>query len=340
MKEYSDREIEQRYKDWKKAQVPPMWEQIEQRLTPKKAQVPSMQEQIEQRLAPKTEGDSACVDGREQDGSSQALQRPERAPAKPAAFGVRRRRFRIGRLAAAAAVLAVLLLAGPVWSMIERGTSDRKSQTEESSLAPSAEDREGDGWAESAEGVDLDAPIDSSTSGALEANGDGESVSEGGQAAEADQEANGDAEVDQETNGDAEAGQEANGDAEADQEAGGSEEAARDEAHAQGDLAGTEETKSEFEGQDNQESAKDSVKTEKGFEPFCCEITIKEVKVLPEGLQLTAWIADPGDSPYETDAEVNILYQGISYQKKDLIGTLRVQLQMEEKNLYLMKILP
>lgn len=265
MKEYSDQEIEALYKDWREAQVPPMWEQIEQRLTPKAGR------------------DTAEADGRNQESlqscetapaslpESEVQSRKAAVPSGSSESGAgRRKRFRTWQLASAAAAVALLLLAGPVWRLIQSGTSDSKSQTEEIQLVSDSAGGEESGREETDGGYDMEQSADSAADGASEMNGVEESM------------------------------------------------------------------------QEDTEFAKDAAETENGksAEAFCCEITIKKVKALPDGMQMTASIAEPGNSPYEAGEEVTILYQGISYQKTDLVGTLRVQLQMEEKNLKLMEILP
>lgn len=75
-------------------------------------------------------------------------------------------------------------------------------------------------------------------------------------------------------------------------------------------------------------------------EAFQVEIQVKEVQVLKQGVQVTAWITEQGDGPYQNQEEVTILYEGDEYGEADFSGILRVRLQKVETILKLLEILP
>ncbi len=215
MKEFSEKELEDQYKNWKMMDVPPMWDEIEKNLAPKENRVP--------------------------------------------VSVVKRKRFPVRRMAAAAAILCVLLL-GPAWYQIRKGLSVKS----ESGSVDESVSSDGS-WEEAEAGCAPEEILDMAESS----------------------------------------------------EAGASEEAVSEEAVNKAEKA---------------EGVPAPV--------FQAKIQVKEVQVLEQEVQVTAWIMEPGDGPFKEEEEIVMLYEGEEYQEADFSGVLHVRLQIEEKNLKLLEILP
>lgn len=97
MREFSEKEIEEKYKDLKMMNVPDMWEDIERNLAPKNVEFKNVESK------------------------NAESQMTEKKADNKKAVGSRGKRIPIGRIASIAAVLAVVLLAVPVWNMIRQG---------------------------------------------------------------------------------------------------------------------------------------------------------------------------------------------------------------------------
>lgn len=92
MREFSEKELEEKYKDLKMLDIPDMWEDIERNLAPKNVESKNAESQTTEKKA----------------NSKKAVRS-------------RRKRIPIGRIASIAAVLVVVLLVVPVWNMIRQG---------------------------------------------------------------------------------------------------------------------------------------------------------------------------------------------------------------------------
>ncbi len=247
MKEFSEKELEDQYKNWKMMDVPPMWEEIEKKLAPKEKRV-------------------------------------------PASVG-KRKRVPMRRMAAAAAILCVLLL-GPAWYQIRKGLS-AKSELEmldHSSSADGAWEEEASGSAPKESQDTAESPEAGLPEGAADDSLSGEFSNENAKAGEAEGGA-----LEEETG----------------------------------------------EGLRSEAAADKEVKDETASDPvFQAKIQVKEVQVLEQGLQVAAWMIEPGDGPVKRQEEVVILYEGAEYQETDFSGILNVRLQGEENYLKLLEILP
>lgn len=117
MREFSEKELEEKYKDLKMQDIPDMWEDIERNLAPKKVK----SKNAESKNTESKNAESKNVESKKVESKNVESKRMKKAADNKKTVRSRRKKIPIGRIASIAAVLTVLFLAVPVWNMIRQG---------------------------------------------------------------------------------------------------------------------------------------------------------------------------------------------------------------------------